>query len=114
MSVEIVDQGSTGNGDIDGLGVEDLGVTEYYSNERLSYILNQKRVSDITVLYYNISSLPLHFNELHCVLAMLNFKPDVIGLTETKITTKVNSYYNPHLDGYKYYQTLWMYQYGMN
>ena len=61
MSVEIVDQGSTGNGDIDGLGVEDSGVTEYYSNERLSYILNQKRVSDITVLYYNISSLPLHF-----------------------------------------------------
>ena len=31
MSVEIVDQGSTGNGEMDGFGVEDLGVTEYYS-----------------------------------------------------------------------------------
>ena len=39
MSVGLVDQGSTENGDMDGLGVEDLGVTEYYSKERLLNIL---------------------------------------------------------------------------
>ena len=89
----------------DGLGVDDLGVNEYYSNERLSNIIKQKRDGDITVLYYNIGSLPKHFHDLHSRLAILNFNPDIIGLSETKITDKVNSNYNPHLDGYKFYQS---------
>ena len=52
----------------------------------------------------NISSLPLHFNELHTTLALLEYAPD-IALSETRITTKVNSYYNPHLENYKFYQS---------
>ena len=77
----------------------------HYSNERLSNITKQKWDGDVTVLYYNISSLPGNFNDLHSSLAMLNFKPDIIGLSETKITSKVNSYYNPYLDNYTFYQS---------
>ena len=105
MSARVVDQGSTGEGVTDGLGTDDLGVTEYYSNDRLSNILKQKRASDLTVLYYNISSLPKKFNELHTYLTTLNFQPDIIGLTETKITSKVNSYYNPYLKNYVYHES---------
>ena len=42
MSVRVVDQGSTGEGVTDGIGTDDLGVTEYYSNDRLSNIIKQK------------------------------------------------------------------------
>ena len=59
---------------------------------------------DITFMCLNISSLPLHFNELHTTLALLEYAPD-IALSETRITTKVNSYYNPHLENYKFYQS---------
>ena len=97
--------GPTGEGETDGLEVDGLGVTEYYSKDRLSNILKENRVNDITVLYYNISSLPLHFNELHSTLDTLNFKPDIIGLSETRITSTVNTYYHPHLENYEFYQS---------
>ena len=97
--------GPTGEGEIDNLGVDDLGVNENYSNERLSNIIKQKRDGDITVLYYNIGSLPKYFHDLHSRLAILNFNPDIIGLSETKVTNIVNSNYNPHLDSYKFYQS---------
>ena len=57
-------------------------------------------------MYYSIGCLPKHFTELHTTLAMLKFEPDIIGLSETTITTKVNAYYNPHLKGYTFYQSI--------
>ena len=36
-------------------------------------------------------------------LSFTKFSPDIIGLSETRITEKVNSYYHPHLPNYKYY-----------
>ena len=56
LSARVVDHSSTGEGVTDGTGTDDLGVTEYYSNDRLSNIMKQKRAGDLTVLYYNISS----------------------------------------------------------
>ena len=49
-----------------------------------------------------LGSLPRHFTELHTSLTTLNFQPDVIGLSETTITTKVNAYYKPYLKGYTF------------
>ena len=36
-------------------------------------------------------------------LRLLNFSPDIIGLSETRITDIVNTYYKPHLENYVYY-----------
>ena len=51
--------------------------------------LNSFRVFEdknkFSLLHLNIASLSLHKEELENVLTMLNFKFDVIGITETKI-----------------------------
>ena len=86
-------------------GDEGLEENEYYSEERLKSIIMQKREGDITLICINISSLPKNFNDFQTILSLLRFEPDIIGLSETKITTKVNSYYNPHLDNYSFYQS---------
>ena len=102
------DQGSlgTGMGLISDMGINDLGVTEYYSEEILGNILKRKKSDDITIVHNNISSLPRRITDLQTELSMLKFEPDVIGLSETKITTKVNTYYNPSLPSYNYYQSM--------
>ena len=38
-------------------------------------------------------------------LEKMEAKLDIIGVTETKITDKVNSYYNPNLAGYTFYHS---------
>ena len=93
-------------GDDDGEGDEGLEETVYYSDERMKSIIMQKSDGDITLICINIETLPGNFNGLHTLLSLLEFEPDIIGLSETKITTKVNSYYNPHLDGYTYRQSI--------
>ena len=80
-------------------------INEYYSYDKLKNIIRRKRDNDLTVMYANISSLPLHMHELTNTLAQLNFIPDIIGLSETRITTKCNSYVNPSIPNYKYYQS---------
>ena len=57
------------------------------------------------MIHVNISSLPRRLNELTNTLATLNFYSDVIALTETKITAKVNSYFNPYIENYTFYQS---------
>ena len=57
----------------------------------------------MTIIVVNISSLPLNIDLLATNLRLLNFAPDIIGLTETRITDKRNTYYKPHLDNYVYY-----------
>ena len=90
-----------------GIGVEDginfIKENEYYSYDRLKYILKQNRNGDLTFLQMNISSLPKQYNKLHTLLSTLKFEPDIIGFSETKITTQVNSYYKPYLKNYTFY-----------
>ena len=94
-----------GKGLTDDMGVEELEETKYYSHDEFKNILRQNKEGDITAMHFNISSLPKNFNEFHTTLALLKLEPDIIGLTETKITTKVNSYYKPHLTNYEFYQS---------
>ena len=80
--------------------------SEYYSYEKFKSILSKPNTGEITVMYANISSLPRRINDLNNTLTMLNFATDIIGLSETHITEKVNSYYKPHIDNYKYYPSI--------
>ena len=88
-----------------GLDLNSIEQNEYYSNERLESIIGQNLDNDFTIFSLNIGSLPLHINDLSTTLSLLKLQPDIIGLSETKITTEVNSYYNPSLENYKFHQS---------
>ena len=81
----------------------DLIENEYYSFERLKSVISHTNNGEITVMVVNIDTLPKNIDYLQETLSFTNFLPDIIGLSETRITEKVNSYYHPHLPNYKYY-----------
>ena len=82
-----------------------LQETEYYTCERLKAILQEKRDNDITLIHANIVSLPYNLYDFNNRLALLDFVPDIIAFSETKITSRVNAYYKPHIDGYEFYKS---------
>ena len=84
-------------------GINYIKENEYCSYDRLKSILKQNRNGDLTLLQMNISSLPAQYNNLHPLLSTLRWEPDIIGFSETKITTKVNAYYKPYLENYIFY-----------
>ena len=65
--------------------------------------MSDNQVDELTVMVINIESLPSNFAYFTSTLTNLKFAPDIIGLSETKITETVNSYYNPHIENYDYY-----------
>ena len=92
FSMGSLGQGSSGSELEDFSDYGDSEVIEYYSEEVLKSIISKKKKDEITVVHCNISSLPRRFNDLHTKLTSLQFEPDIIGLSETKITTKVNTF----------------------
>ena len=68
-------RGSTGEGETDGLGVDDLGMNEYYSKEKLSHIIRQKRDNDISVHCILLFLISFPFHSLSCVLLACTFFP---------------------------------------
>ena len=99
-----------GQGPVSGEGLlqsnyDGLQETEYYTYEKLIDVIKENNENDITVFYANVRSFPKRGAQLHNTLAILNFSPDVIALSETKLTTKVNTYYNPHIENYTYYES---------
>ena len=91
-------------GEVDSEGYDWLIIedNEYYSYAKLKSVISQNPVNALTVMSLNISSLPRRFNDLSTALNFLNFKPDIIGLIETNITEKVNTYYQPYIEDYRY------------
>ena len=57
------------------------------------------------LFHVTIRSLPLRINDLTNTFSTLDFCPDIIGLSETKITAKANSHYNPCITGYNFFQS---------
>ena len=47
----------------------------------------------------------MRINDLTNTFSTLDFCPDIIGLSETKITAKANSHYNPCITGYNFFQS---------
>ena len=61
--------------------------------------------NDFSLFHLNIASLSKHKEELETILTMLNFKFDVIGISETKIKKNSAPIYDVSLKGYNFYST---------
>ena len=59
-----------------------------------------------SIIHLNIASLEKHKDELEKVLSMLNFKFDLIGISETKIKKGIDPNFNVEIKGYKHLSTL--------
>ena len=75
---------------------------KYADYETFCHINNNKELS---ILHMNIASLAKHKEELEIALNLLNYKFDIIGLTETKILKNHTSNVDLSLTGYKHYHT---------
>ena len=70
-----------------------------------SFKVNKEDNKIFSLIHLNIASLEKHKEELENILSMLNFKFDVIGITETKIKKGIVPNYNVNIKGYQYYST---------
>ena len=62
---------------------------KYYNNEQLKELVSDKNNSKcLSLLHLNISSLPYHIDEFRNLLNELNSNFKIIGITETRLTTK--------------------------
>ena len=59
--------------------------------------------NNFSIFHTNIGSLSKHKEELQDILAALDYKFDIIGLTETKIVKNIKPKFDLKLDGYKCY-----------
>ena len=57
--------------------------------------------TDLSLLHLNIRSLPAHTDELKNLLASIDYKFNVVGISETWLS---DSYTNVNLDGYNFIQ----------
>ena len=86
---------------------EDLDITPIIDckNVDLNSFWVFKDHNKFSLLHLNIASLSLHKEEHENVLAMLNSKFDVIGITETKIKKGIVPDYDMSIKGYQHYFT---------
>ena len=73
---------------------------KYYDLSTFNF---KKQDKQFSLFHTNIGSLEKHKEELEITLSMLEFKFDLIALTETKIKKRVKPKYNINMDGYKAY-----------
>ena len=78
---------------------------EYFSYEKWKSLLLSKNKNDISAIHVNIRSLPARISDLTNTFAILDFYPDIIGLSETKITSKTNTHFNPSIPNYTFFQS---------
>ena len=76
--------------------------TDYYTDAQMYKLMSERQNDEISVLYMNIRSIVFNFDEFTNYIAQFDVKPDIIALSETKITDKVNE--KPHVDiaGYNF------------
>ena len=86
-------------------GTIQLMETKYYKIGDLKNMIENIKISDLKLIYLNISSLNQNMDKLINLLAVTNFTPDIIALTETKITTTVNLDFHPILPNYTFFNT---------
>ena len=83
-----------------------LNLSRYCDIPDAKATLRATKSGDLTVLYMNIGSLPLHWTDFSKILEDLEEKPDIIAFSETKITEKCCTYYHPYLEGYSFKRVL--------
>ena len=69
--------------------------------------LKSKNVNNksFSLIHLNIHSLEKNKEELESTLSLLDFKFDVIGISETKLKTNISHKYDIGIEGYKHYST---------
>ena len=73
--------------------------------EDISSFNYENSKNEFSLFHLNIASLSKHKHELETILKMLNFKFDIIGITETKIIKNIVPNYDTSLKGYTSYET---------
>ena len=71
----------------------------------ISFKIFEEDKKKFSTIHLNIASLSLHKEELEAVLNILDFKFDVIGISETKIKKGIIPDYKVTIDGYQQYST---------
>ena len=75
----------------------------YYSinslNNSLKY--HKKNVDNLFIMHFNIRNLQRNFDQMHEFLSKLSVQPDIIALTETKLSGNP-VYSNIELNGYDF------------
>ena len=72
---------------------------KYYNADEIpNHIFNS---SPFYLLHLNIASLRCHKEVLEELLLIIEFKPDIIGLSKTKILKRQIPKYNTEIKGYK-------------
>ena len=61
--------------------------------------------SSLSVFHINVASLTKHHEELRTLLNLIKFKFKVIGISETRLTTKIGETVNIELDSYQFFHT---------
>ena len=75
---------------------------KYFDYDNFKFEKEEKKLS---IFHMNIASLAKHKEEFETALQILNYKFDIIGLTETKIVKNSPPIYDTSLQGYKCYYT---------
>ena len=79
---------------------------KYYNNEQLKELVSDKNNSKgLSLLHLNISSLPYHIDEFRNLLNELNSNFKIIGITETRLTTKKEPVNSIEIPNYNIEQT---------
>ena len=75
---------------------------KYYNADEID---NHFNASKFSLFHLNIASLGCHKDELEELLSIIEFKPDIIGLSETKILKGQTPIYDIGIEGYKNFVT---------
>ena len=81
--------------------IDNINICNYYDPPELTHELNFSETSNLSILHINIRSLQKHINSLQEFLSNLNFFPDIIAITETRI--KDQPAINIDIPGYKFF-----------
>ena len=80
--------------------VDKANCCDYYDPLNLSHKLNFSATNNLSILHVNIRSLQKHIHDLQEQLSNLNFLPDIIVITETRI--KYEPVLNINIRSYKF------------
>ena len=80
---------------------------KYYNNKQVKELISDKENSKgFSLLHLNISSLPFHIGEFTNLLSELNSNFEIIGITETRLTTKKDLVNSIEIPNYNIEHTL--------
>ena len=71
----------------------------------MNHLTIKLTVNNLSLLHLNIASLQKHKEELETILNLIDFKFDVLGITESKIRTNREPITNINMEGYQIYST---------